>query len=327
MRNQPVKNLRICVTEKCNLKCFFCHREWNPSGNYSLGPREISRIIEVASSLGINRVKITGGEPLLRSDIVEIVRMISPLIEEVSLVTNGILLEDYASDLKNAGLSRVNVNLPSLIPSRYRNITGGGDIEKVFNGINAAIEADLTPLKINMVILKGVNDDEIEEMMDYACSIGAILQLIELQPIPEDKQVFEKFHMSLRELEKYLESKSIIKTLNHTGQRNVYIVPKNGNKAIVEIVSPVGNSDFCLKCSKMRVTCDGRLKPCLLRNDNLISILELTRSEESFEALRNKFIEAIAMKEPFWKNSNNLNTNSYSPFFLKGFKLESQVEG
>ncbi|MBO3769089.1 MAG: GTP 3',8-cyclase MoaA [Candidatus Brockarchaeota archaeon] len=312
MHNHPVKNLRICVTEKCNLKCFFCHSEWNPASNYSLEPREISRIVEVASSLGINGVKITGGEPLLRNDIVEIVKMISPLTKEVSLVTNGILLEDYASDLKNAGLSRVNVNLPSLIPSKYRNITGGGDIDKVFNGINAAIEADLTPLKINMVVLKGVNDDEVEEMMDYACSIGAILQLIELQPIPGDKQVFENFHMSLREFERLLESKSIIKTLNNTGQRNIYIIPKSSDKAVVEIVSPVGNSNFCSKCSKLRVTCDGRLKPCLLRNDNLISILELVRSEEYFEALKEKFIEAIAMKEPYWKNNESLKAGSIS---------------
>ncbi|MEM3713233.1 MAG: GTP 3',8-cyclase MoaA [Thermoproteota archaeon] len=312
MYNQSVKNLRICVTEKCNLKCFFCHKEWNPSGNYSLEPGEISRIVKVASSLGISRVKITGGEPLLRNDIVEIVRMISPITEEVSLVTNGILLEDYAWDLKNAGLSRVNVNLPSLNPLKYRNITGGGDIKKVFNGINAAVEANLAPLKINMVVLKGVNDGEVEEMMDYACSIGAILQLIELQPIPEDKHVFEKFHVSLKELEECIESKSVMKALNHTGQRNVYVVPKKDNRVIVEIVSPVGNPNFCLKCSKLRVTCDGRLKPCLLRNDNLISILELTRSEEYFEALRKKFIEAIAMKEPYWKNHDGLKADSIS---------------
>ncbi|MBO3800388.1 MAG: GTP 3',8-cyclase MoaA [Candidatus Brockarchaeota archaeon] len=301
MHNPPVRSLRICVTEKCNLKCFFCHKEWDPSVDCLLGPREISRIVKAASSLGINRVKITGGEPLLRSDIVEIIRGISPLVEEVSLVTNGALLEDYALDLKNAGLSRVNVSLPSLVSSKYRSITGNGNIERVFNGINVAIEAGLTPLKINMVVLKGVNDDEVEEMMDYACNINAILQLIELQPIPGDEQVFEKFHASLKDLEKSIESRSIMKTLNQTGQRPVYVIPKNGGKVIVEIVSPVNNPIFCSQCSKLRVTCDGRLKPCLLRNDNLVSIIEQARSENGLEFLMKKLREAIALKEPYWK--------------------------
>ncbi|MEM1557510.1 MAG: GTP 3',8-cyclase MoaA [Thermoproteota archaeon] len=305
MLSQPVRNLRICVTEKCNLKCFFCHREWDPSDKCSLEPKDIGRIVEAASSLGINRVKITGGEPLLRSDIVEIIREVSPLVKEVSLVTNGILLENYASDLKNAGLSRVNVSLPSLDPSKYRSITGGGDITRVFNGINAAMEVGLTPLKINMVVLKDVNEYDIEEMIDYACNISAILQLIELQPIPGDEQVFEKFHASLREFEKFIESRSIMKTLNSTGQRSVYVIPKNGGRVIIEIVSPVSNPDFCSKCSKLRVTCDGRLKPCLLRNDNLISIVESTRLENYLEDLRKKFIEAIALKEPYWKTSQH----------------------
>ncbi|MBO3839960.1 MAG: GTP 3',8-cyclase MoaA [Thermoproteota archaeon] len=306
MLNQPVRNLRICVTEKCNLKCFFCHREWDPSSKCFLEPKDIGRIVEAANSLGINRVKITGGEPLMRSDIVEIVRKISPLVKEVSLVTNGVLLENYASDLKNAGLSRVNVNLPSLNPSKYRSITGGGDINRVFNGINAAIEVGLTPLKINMVILKGVNEYDVEEMIDYAYNIGAIIQLIELQPIPGDEQVFEKFHVSLRELENSIESRSVMKMLNLTGQRNIYAIPKNSGKVLIEIVSPVSNPDFCSKCSKLRVTCDGRLKPCLLRNDNLISIIELAHSENGLEALRKKLMEAIALKEPYWKNLNRL---------------------
>jgi len=302
MSGQPVRNLRICVTEECNLKCFFCHREWDPSENCSLELKDIKMIVEAASSLGINRIKITGGEPLMRSDIVEIISGISPLVEEISLVTNGILLEDYALDLKKAGLSRVNVSLPSLDPLRYKSITGGGDITKVFNGINAAIEAGLTPLKINMVILKGVNEHDVEETMDYACNIGAILQLIELQPIPGDEQVFKKFHKSLNELERLMESKSIAKTLNSTGQRTIYILSKKDGRVLVEIVSPFNNPDFCSKCSKLRITCDGRLKPCLLRNDNLIDIIDFTRSG-NLEALRGKFIEAISIKEPYWKHS------------------------
>jgi len=299
--SRNVKNLRICVTESCNLKCFFCHREWDPSNNKCISLNEIKKIVEVASGLGVERVKITGGEPLIRNDIVEIVREVSPLAGEVSLVTNGVLLEKYASRLKEAGLSRVNVNLPTLNPLKYSEITGSREIDKVFNGINAAIDADLSPIKINMVILKGVNEEDVAEMLDYTSSIGAVLQLIELQPIPGDKQVFEKFHLNLDGIEKSIASKSAMKTLNPTGQRVIYTLSENGAKSLVEIVSPFENPEFCSHCSKLRVTCNGRLKPCLLRNDNLVDIVRLIRSGADMDSLRKSFMEAIMLKEPYWK--------------------------
>jgi cyclic pyranopterin phosphate synthase len=169
---RTVKSLRISVTESCNLNCFFCHREWNPPSSNHMGLNEVRKIVEVASSLGVENVKITGGEPLVRKDVSSMVRAISPLVREVSLVTNGVLLGKYASDLKDAGLSRVNVNLPSLNSSKYSWITGGGDVSKVLNGINAALEAGLNPVKINMVVLRGVNEQDVGEMLDYACSMA-----------------------------------------------------------------------------------------------------------------------------------------------------------
>lgn len=264
--------------------------------------KEVRKIIEVASSLGVESVKITGGEPLIREDVVRMVRAVSPLVREVSLVTNGVLLEKYALDLKDAGLSRVNVNLPSLNPSKYSWITGGGDVSKVLKGINSALEASLNPVKMNMVILKGVNEEDVNEMLDYAGSVGVFLQLIELQPVPGDKQFFERFHTSLAGIEKSIASKSIGKTLNSTGQRAVYTLSKNGRETLVEIVSPCENSEFCSRCSKLRVTCDGRLKPCLLRNDNLVDIVGLIRSGVDDDALKRRFMEAISLKEPFWRS-------------------------
>ncbi|MBO3797828.1 MAG: GTP 3',8-cyclase MoaA [Thermoproteota archaeon] len=300
---RSLKNLRISVTENCNLNCFFCHREWNPppsSGSMTLN--EVRKIVEVASSIGVESVKITGGEPLMREDIVNMVKAISPLVREVSLVTNGILLEEYAADLKSAGLARVNVNLPSLDSSKYSWITGGGDVSRVFNGVNAALEAGLNPVKINMVILKGVNEEDVEEMLDYAGSIGAVLQLIELQPIPGGEKVFQEFHVSLEAIEKSISSKSARKTVNKTGQRNVYMLLRNGRTVFVEIVSPTENIGFCSHCSKLRVTCDGRLKPCLLRNDNLVDIVGLIRLGGSDDDLKKRFMEAIMLKKPYWEN-------------------------
>ncbi len=296
-----MKNLRISIIENCNLNCFFCHREWNPPSGKSMSLNEVRKIVEVASSLGVESIKITGGEPLIREDVVSMVRAVSPLVREVSLVTNGILLEKYASDLKDAGLSRVNVNLPSLIPSKYSWITGGGDVSKVFKGINSASEAGLNPVKINMIVLKGVNEEDVEGMLDYASHVGAVLQLIELQPVPEDKHVFEEFHVALDSIEESIASKSVGKAFNQTGQRALYTLFRNGREMLVEVVSPTGNPDFCSRCSKLRVTCDGRLKPCLLRNDNLVDIVGLIRSGADNDALEKRFMEAIALKEPYWR--------------------------
>jgi len=298
---RTVKSLRISVTESCNLNCFFCHREWNPPSSNHMGLNEVRKIVEVASSLGVENVKITGGEPLVRKDVSSMVRAISPLVREVSLVTNGVLLGKYASDLKDAGLSRVNVNLPSLNSSKYSWITGGGDVSRVLNGINAALEAGLNPVKINMVVLRGVNEQDVGEMLDYACSMGAVLQLIELQPIPGDEQVFEKFHVDLDNIEKSIASESTGRTLNRTGQRPVYRVSRNRGEVLVEIVSPTGNPEFCSRCSKLRITCDGRLKPCLLRNDNLLDIVGLIRSGADEDALKKRFMEAVALKKPYWE--------------------------
>ncbi len=298
----PLKNLRISVTENCNLNCFFCHREWNPPPRRSMALNEVRKIVEVASSIGVETVKITGGEPLVREDVVDMVKAISPLVREVSLVTNGVLLEKYAGDLKDAGLARVNVNLPSLDSSKYSLITGGGDVSRVFKGINAALESGLNPVKINMVVLKGVNEEDVEKMLDYAGSIGAVLQLIELQPIPGGEKVFQEFHVSLKYVEKTISSKSAGKTVNYTGQRPIYMLPRNGRTVLVEIVSPTGNPDFCSHCSKLRVTCDGRLKPCLLRNDNLVDIVGLMRSGGGDDDLKRRFIEAIMLKKPYWDN-------------------------
>lgn len=305
MYGKKVRDLRISVIGRCNLNCFFCHREWNPSSDNCIGLNEVRKIVEVASGFGIESVKITGGEPLLRDDIVDIVMEVSHLVGEVSLVTNGVLLEKYASDLKGVGLSRVNVNLPSLKPSKYGRITGGGDLVKVLKGIESALEAGLNPVKINMVVLRGVNEDEVDDMLGYASSTGAVLQLVELQPLPDDEHVFEGFYVDLDGIEEYIASRSVKKFFNPTGQRAIYALSRNGKEVLVEIVAPTGNPDFCSHCSKLRVTCNGRLKPCLLRNDNLIDIAGPIRAGADMDALRKRFMEAIMLKEPYWKKGFN----------------------
>lgn len=203
---RTVASVRISITQRCNLRCFYCHQEGEGSGGHiEMAPEEIQRIAGVAASFGITKVKLTGGEPLLRSDILGIVRGIKsvPGISEVSMTTNGTLLSNLAKSLKEAGLTRVNVSLDALEPETYRFITGTNALERVVLGIKDALKAGLSPVKVNVVVLKGVNDDQIWNMIDFAEKNDAILQLIELESAVED-ELYRRYHSDLARIEKEL---------------------------------------------------------------------------------------------------------------------------
>ena len=177
--NRPVTNIRISLTPRCNLRCIYCHREGEVKSGNELTKEEIAEILRVAATFGIRSVKFTGGEPLLRKDIVDIVRSVPPGMES-SLTTNGTHLSEYARDLKAAGLKRVNVSIDSINPETYQKITGYNDLGNVLAGVKVALEAGLTPIKINMVVLEGINDHEIDDFLSYIRgNRDLILQLIE----------------------------------------------------------------------------------------------------------------------------------------------------
>ncbi|MCW1309646.1 MAG: GTP 3',8-cyclase MoaA, partial [Candidatus Nanoarchaeia archaeon] len=180
---RPLLNLRISLTQRCNLRCSYCHREGEDSVGDKLSEMsidEIVRIARVGSSLGIRGIKLTGGEPLIRKDIVKIVREIAKIetLEDISITTNGVMLADLAEELKNAGLRRVNINLPTLDESVYNKLTGG-KLEDVIEGIKSAVSAGLHPVKLNMLVLRGINDTEVDEMINFASKTTGFLQLIE----------------------------------------------------------------------------------------------------------------------------------------------------
>jgi len=285
--DRPVSNIRISVTPRCNLNCIYCHREGEVKPEKELSKDEIAEILKVAAKFGIRSVKFTGGEPLLRQDIVDIVRSVPPGMES-SMTTNGTLLARYAQDLKAAGMKRVNVSLDSVNHETYRKITGRDDLGKVFAGIKAALEAGLTPIKINMVVLKGINDHEIDDFLSYIRgNRDLILQLIELMDFNNCDH-----HSQLNGLEDSLaaRSKTIITRRMH--HRKKYCL----DGAEVEVVRPRHNSEFCKFCNRLRVTSDGKLKPCLLRADNHIDIRGKTGAE-----LEELFKKAVALREPFYK--------------------------
>ncbi|MFX0096029.1 MAG: GTP 3',8-cyclase MoaA, partial [Candidatus Hodarchaeota archaeon] len=180
---REVNNLRISVTQRCNLNCFFCHKEGEVTAKQEMTAEEISEIAKVAGELGITKIKLTGGEALLRRDIIQIVSKISKYVDEVSLTTNGYFLGEKARALHQAGLSRVNVSFHSNNPHTFMKITGRRGLHRVVNGITSALKYRLQPVKINMVVLKGLNNLEIPEMIKFAAKYNVILQLIEFQPV------------------------------------------------------------------------------------------------------------------------------------------------
>ena len=285
--NRPVSNLRVSLTPKCNLSCIYCHKEGEESPKDQLSVEEIAEILRVAAKFEIRSVKFTGGEPLLRRDLLEIIRSVPDGMES-SLTTNGTLLADLAFRLKEAGLRRVNVSLDSLNPETFKKITGIDRLSDVLEGITAAVEAGLTPVKLNMVVLEGINDTEIDDFLAYVRgNRNLVLQLIELMHFNDCT-----YHGDLHGLEDTLASRSkqiITRRMHH---RKKYCL----DGAEVEVVRPLHNTEFCAFCNRLRVTSDGKLKPCLLRTDNHIDI----RGKKGAE-LEDLFRKAVALREPFYK--------------------------
>ena len=262
---------------------------------------EIVRIAKTAISLGIARIKLTGGEPLMRKDIRQVVAGIAaiPGLKDLSLTTNGLLLSGMAKELHDAGLNRINISLPSLNPETYHKLTGG-KLEDALAGVKAAVDAGFCPVKLNMVILKNVNVDDVPEMIEYAAKEGVILQLIELDPVNVSSTYYSTHHRSLDEQEEMLRQKAVtIEKRRLMHNRLIYHLPN----VAVEVVHPIENTDFCMHCTRMRVTSDGKLKPCLMRNNNLTDILTPIRQGASDEKLKQLFIKANKLREPYNKSS------------------------
>ncbi len=300
---RPVLNLRISITQRCNLHCPYCHREGQekePDASVAeMTAREIVRLAKIAISLGISRIKLTGGEPLLRKDILDIVEGIakSEGLQDLSVTTNGSLLASMAKDLQAFGLMRVNVSLPSLNESTYGRLMGG-NLKDALEGINAAVDAGLHPVKINMLVLAGVNENEIPTMIEFAEKSGSLLQLIELEPINLSKEYYGRFHYPLETVEANLTKKALhIEERPYMHNRHVYYL----SKGRVEIVRPIENTEFCAHCTRLRITSDGKLKPCLMVNKNLTDILTPLRNGVTDKELVEIFKATCLKREPYYK--------------------------
>lgn len=265
--HRTIDYLRVSITDRCNLRCIYCM----PSGGLIpiehkeiLRYEEIIRVIRIAAKIGVRKIRITGGEPLVRRNVVYFIASIKniPGIEDLSLTTNGILLSRYAEELKSAGLDRVNVSLDTLKPERYREITRSGDLSLVLKGIEAIEKVGLNPIKINMVPICGVNSDEIAEFARLTLKAAYQVRFIEYMPFgSEDMWSPEKF-ISTEEIKSIVEGIGplIPAKLRKSGPAR-YFRFENA-PGVIGFISPISNH-FCNECNRLRLTADGKLRPCL----------------------------------------------------------------
>ncbi len=287
--------LRISVTDRCNLRCIYCMSSEGvpliPHGDL-LSYEEICAVVRAAGALGIMKVRLTGGEPLVRSELPILIRMLSQIegIDDISLSTNGTLLKKYALELKQAGLKRVNVSLDTLKAGRFRHITRLGELADVLDGIEAAIGADLCPVKINMVVMRRINDDEVLDFASMTCKEGWHVRFIELMPFTDVTEFVPSSEVRQRiELIRALEP-CWPKTGN--GPAKYFRLP--GATGTIGFISPM-TEPFCSSCNRIRLTSCGRLCSCLLSYDG-IDLKEPLRSNASIQEIKQLIVEAVASK-------------------------------
>ncbi len=301
---RAVTDLRISLTQRCNLKCVFCHMEGQPPSREELGRDDLGRIVRAAARVGIDRVKLTGGEPTLRTDLPEIVAEIAPHVGEVSMTTNGLLLEDLAAPLRAAGLARVNVSLPSLTPETYQRLTGVDGVDRVVRGIRAAKRAGLAPIKLNVVALSGLTDEPraVERLVAFAQEEGAWVQLIEFENVRGrvDPRVYRALHSELGRLKEEAAERAFRTERNRLHGRPRYTFEHRGLPVTLEVVQPVENPSFCMACHRLRLTSDGKLKGCLMTNEGLIDIGRSLREGATDDEIVESFRLAIGRRRPYF---------------------------
>jgi len=306
---RQITYLRISITDRCNLRCIYCMPEegvkWLPRAEV-LTLEEIWRIVRVAASMGLRKVRITGGEPTVRRGVVDLIRWIAstPGIEDVAMTTNGLSLSSMASELAQAGLRRVNVSLDTLRPERFREITRWGDIDDVFAGIEAARRVGLRPIKLNVVVMRGINDDEVVDFARTTLEEDWEVRFIELMPFMDEETSCAKGEGGLdlqfvptrevrRRIEAALGPLEPAESESGSGPARYYRLP--GARGLIGFISPLSETHFCASCNRMRLTADGKIRPCLL-TDHEVDLKGVLRSGADDEALKGAILLALRTK-------------------------------
>ena len=295
---RQINYLRISVTDHCNLSCVYCSVGSVPhlSRSEILSYEEIQRVVKVAAGIGINKVRLTGGEPLLRDDLSELIRMISQIdgIDDISLTSNGILLSKYATELKKAGLNRVNVSLDTLKGDKFKHITGQDKLREVLSGIEAAKKANLNPVKINVVVLRGINDDETIDFARMSTREGWHIRFIEYMPFgtPRTESLETVPAREIRDLIQSLGKLEPYTDKAGNGPAKYYRLP--GARGTIGLITPM-TEHFCHSCNRLRLTSDGQLRPCLLDDDE-VNLKEPLINGANTDELKQLIQQAVTIK-------------------------------
>jgi len=268
--SRKINYLRLSVTDLCNLKCKYCMPEEGVEKKEHsdiLRLEEYLKIVEAAAELGIDKIRLTGGEPLVRRGIIELVGKIARVegIRDLAMTTNGLMLKQYAKPLKEAGLTRINISMDTLNPIKYASVTRGGNLQDVLDGIEAAKANKLLPIKLNVVLINGFNTDEVSDFIAMA-SDDIEVRFIELMPVGEASKWSKGRFISNNDV--LVEHQELLEEIDEisTGPARYYL--KKGTKGKVGFINPI-SSHFCDQCNRVRVTADGKLKTCLHTDEEI----------------------------------------------------------
>lgn len=302
--NTEVTYLRLSVTDRCNLRCLYCAstdaRPHLPRAEI-LGFEEMVRVVSLLARRGVRAVRITGGEPLMKRRVVDLVQMLSAVdgITDLSMTTNGLLLGDHAQALKKAGLRRINVSLDTLDSDRYKILTGSEGLERVLQGISQALRHGLSPVKLNAVVLKGVNEDEVCDFIRFGAEHGVVVRFIEYMPMGRVECDSIPTSVIRATIEREFGPMEPISLDHGEGPAEYFAVRDIGT---VGFISPM-SGDPCSSCNRLRLRADGRMYPCLLRSA-YVDLKGALRGESS-DHLETLFDLAIALKHAGTRSRRN----------------------
>lgn len=300
---RQITYLRISVTDRCNFRCVYCMPPeglvWQPH-EAILRYEEIAEVARAAAEQGVRQIRLTGGEPLVRADLTVLIRMLAdiPGVDDISLTTNGMLLEKMAGHLAQAGLKRVNISLDTLNPEKFTRITRGGSLAKVLDGIKAAEQAGLQPIKINTVAMRGINDGEFLDLARLTVDHPWHVRFIELMPIGNQQPWGADFPppaemtISVQEIADQLKTLGLVSDDGSAGfgPAVVYRIP--GGIGKIGFISPLSEHQFCQRCNRLRLTADGYLRPCLMSDVEIPVLADLRAGKPVLPILQ----QAVAAK-------------------------------
>lgn len=304
---REISYLRVSITDRCNYRCIYC----KPEEQFEFIPHEevlryeeIVEIIKEAVNLGVTKVRITGGEPLVRKGVVDFIKKLREIkkLEDISLTTNGFFLSEYAEKLKDAGLNRVNISLDSLQEEKYKRITRGGSLEKALKGINSALKAGLLPIKINTVLIRGINDDEVEDFVRLTLGRPLNIRFIEFMPSGEElKDNYRDKFISVLEIKESLAEKYSFRPVDiNSGNGPAKYYQIKGGQGTIGFITAL-SQHFCKTCNRIRLTSEGKLRPCLFSNIE-VDVKQAIRNAKTDDKItrskiiRNNIEKAISIK-------------------------------